>query len=414
MNAVAVIVLFTLVVSYVLDLAAGVLNIRNIKHELPDGFKDVYDPERYQRSQAYLKATTRLGWMTETVHLAVFLAFWFGGGFPRLDLWIRSFGWGSVPTGVAYVAVLVVINFVVELPFSVYGVFVIEEKFGFNRTDWKTFVMDRIKGVLLGVVIGGPLLAGILAFFEYAGNDAWWYCWLVVIAFTLALQHIMPTYIMPLFNKFDPLEDGQLRSAILDYTRSVDYPIANLFVMDGSKRSGKGNAFFTGFGKNKRIALFDTLVEQHTVDELLAVLAHEIGHYKKKHVLQGLLAGIVHAGVMFYLLSFFIAYPGLFDAFYMPTVSVYGGLIFFALLFSPVDLFLGILLQMRSRSNEYAADRFAAETTARPEAMISALKKLSANNLGNLLPHPLYVFLHYSHPPVMARVAALKKIKRQR
>ena len=411
MNAVAAIVLLTLVANYALDLIAGVLNLRNIKHELPAGFEDVYDPERYRMSQAYLKANTRLGWVTETIHLVVLLAFWFGGGFARLDAWVRSFGWGTVSTGIAFVACLAALKLIVGLPFSVYAVFVVEERFGFNRTGWKTFVTDRIKGLVLAAAIGGPLLAGILAFFEYAGDDAWWICWIIVIAFSLALQYIAPTYIMPLFNKFEPLADGELKSAILDYARSVDYPVANLFVMDGSKRSGKGNAFFTGFGKNKRIALFDTLVQQHTVAELVAVLAHEIGHYKKKHVLQGLLIGIAHAGVMFFLLSFFIAYPGLFEAFYMPEASVYGGLVFFAMLFSPVDFFLGILLQMRSRSNEYAADRFAAETTGRPEAMVSALKKLSANNLGNLFPHPLYVFLHYSHPPVVDRIAALRDIE---
>ena len=411
MNAVAVIVLLTLVANYALDLIAGVLNLRNIKHELPAGFEDVYDPERYRMSQAYLKANTRLGWITESINLAALLAFWFGGGFAYLDAWVRSFGWGTVSTGIAFVACLAALKMIVGLPFSVYAVFVVEERFGFNRTGWKTFVTDRIKGFVLAAAIGGPLLAGILAFFEYAGDDAWWICWIIVMAFSLALQYIAPTYIMPLFNKFEPLEDGELKSAILDYARSVDYPVANLFVMDGSKRSRKGNAFFTGFGKNKRIALFDTLVQQHTVAELVAVLAHEIGHYKKKHVLQGLVIGIAHAGVMFFLLSFFIAYPGLFDAFYMPEASVYGGLVFFAMLFSPVDFFLGILLQMRSRSNEYAADRFAADTTGRADAMVSALKKLSANNLGNLLPHPLYVFLHYSHPPVVDRIAALRDLE---
>ena len=411
MNPVAVIVLITLLVSTVLDLVAGVLNVQNIREKLPTGFEDVYDPERYRRSQAYLKANTRLGWVAGTVHLSILLTFWFGGGFARLDGWIRSVGWGPVLTGMAFVAGLAAIRFIVGLPFSVYAVFVIEERFGFNRTDWKTFVMDRVKGVLIGAAVGGPLLAGVLTFFEYAGNDAWWTCWIVLVAFSLTMHYLAPVFIMPLFNKFTPLEDGDLKTAILDYARSVDYPVANLFVMDGSKRSAKGNAFFTGFGKNKRIALFDTLIRQHTVDELVAVLAHEIGHYKKNHILQNVLISSLHAGVMFYLLQFFISFQGLFDAFYMPEVSVYGGLVFFALLFSPVDLLLGILLRMRSRCNEYAADRFAAETTGRPEALISALKKLSANTLGNLLPHPLYVFLHCSHPPVTARVAALREFR---
>ncbi|WP_373501187.1 M48 family metallopeptidase [Desulfococcus sp.] len=408
MNVVAVIILVTLAANWALDLAAGILNVRNLRSELPAGFEDVYDPDRYRRSQAYLRANTRLGWVSGTVTLAALLAFWFGGGFSRVDVWVRSFGWGTVPTGLAFVAVLVMIRFLLGLPFSIYAVFVIEERFGFNRTGWKTFAADRVKAGLLGAAVGGPLLAGILIFFERAAGDAWWICWIAVTLFSLALQYVAPAYIMPLFNKFTPLEDGPLKTAILDYTRAVDYPVANLAVMDGSKRSGKGNAFFAGFGRHKRIALFDTLIRQHTVEELVAVLAHEIGHYKKRHVLQGMLIGIGHAGVMFYLLSRFISYPGLFEAFYMSEVSVYGGMIFFAMLFSPVDFFLGLLLQMRSRRNEFAADRFAAETTGRPEAMISALKKLSANNLGNLLPHPFHVFLHYSHPPVTVRVAALK------
>ncbi len=414
MNAVALIILFTLAAGYLLELAASLLNIRNIRHEVPVGFEDVYDPERYRKSQAYLKANTRLGQISETVHLAVFLIFWFGGGFARLDTWLRGFGWDPVATGVAFTAVLVALKMIVGLPFAVYAVFVIEERFGFNRMGWKTFVADRIKGLLLGAAVGLPLIAAVLAFFSYAGPDAWWYCWIAVTVVSVALQYIAPTMIMPLFNKFTPLEEGELKTAILTYARSVDYPVANLFVMDGSKRSAKGNAFFTGYGTKKRIALFDTLIRQHTTDELVAVLAHEIGHYKKKHILCGLLIGIVHAGIMLYLVSLFISYPVLFAAFYMPQMSVYAGLVFFALLFTPVNFFLGIVLQARSRRNEYAADRFAAITTGRPEAMISALKKLSANNLANLLPHPLYVLLHYSHPPVIARIAALRKISARR
>jgi len=196
----------------------------------------------------------------------------------------------------------------------------------------------------------------------------------------------------------------------MDYAQSVNFPLANLFVIDGSKRSGKSNAFFTGFGKNKRIALFDTLIEQHTVSELVAVLAHEIGHYKKKHILKSMITGIIHTGIIFYLLSFFISYQGLFDAFYMENMSVYAGLIFFGMLFSPIDFFLEIFMQMWSRKNEYEADRFSAETTKAPESMISALKKLAANNLSNLIPHPLYVFLHYSHPPMVERVRAIKEM----
>jgi STE24 endopeptidase len=264
------------------------------------------------------------------------------------------------------------------------------------------------KGILLAILLGGPLLAGVLLFFEYAGANAWWYCWIAVTLFMLGVQFIAPTWIMPLFNKFSPLEDDELKSSILSYAGSINFPIENVYVMDGSRRSSKSNAFFTGFGKNRRIVLFDTLIKQHTTGELLAVLAHEMGHYKKKHILQSLIIGVIQMGIMLYLLSLFISYQGLFDAFYMPQKSVYAGLIFFGLLFSPLGFFIGIFMQMLSRKNEFAADRFSVETTLDPESMADALKKLSINNLSNLLPHPLYVFLNYSHPPVLQRIQAIQ------
>jgi STE24 endopeptidase len=216
---------------------------------------------------------------------------------------------------------------------------------------------------------------------------------------------------MPLFNKFVPLEEGELRQAIMKYADSVKFSLQNLFVMDGSKRSTKSNAFFTGFGKNKRIALFDTLIEKHTVSELVSILAHEIGHYKKKHIIQGMLISIAHTGVMFYLLSLFINNRGLFDAFYMQDVSVYASLLFFGMLYSPIELILSIFMQIFSRRNEFEADRFAAQTTNDSESMISALKKLSVDNLSNLTPHPLYVFLNYSHPPVLRRIEVLRQVQ---
>jgi STE24 endopeptidase len=214
-------------------------------------------------------------------------------------------------------------------------------------------------------------------------------------------------YIMPLFNKFAPLENGELKSAILAYAGSINFPIENIYVMDGSRRSSKSNAFFTGFGKHRRIVLFDTLIKRHTTAELLAVLAHEMGHYKKKHILQTMILGILQMGIMLYLLSIFISYPGLFEAFYMPQISVYAGLIFFTMLFSPLNFFIGILMQMLSRKNETEADRFSAETTQDPQSMVAALKRLSVHNLTNLMPHPLYVFLNYSHPPVLQRINEL-------
>jgi len=410
MNIIAVIILLTLVADLILNCIADVLNLGMLRGELPREFEDVYDAERYRQSQEYLSVNTRFGWVVSAVDLCIFLVFWFGKGFPLLDEWVRSWEQGPVVSGLIYMGILLLLKSLLSLPFSVYDTFVIEERFEFNKTTWKTFVADRLKGLLLSILLGIPLLAAVLAFFEYAGTNAWWYCWISVIIYTLGVQFVYPNWIMPLFNKFDPLGDGELRSAIMAYAQSVSFPLKNVFVMDGSRRSGKSNAFFTGFGKNKRIALFDTLIAQHTVSELVSVLAHEIGHYKKRHILKTMVIGIVHMGVIFFLMSLFISYQGLFDAFYMEKQSVCAGLIFFGMLLAPLDLFLGIFMQMFSRKNEYEADRFAVETTREPDAMINALKKLSANNLSNLLPHPFYVFLNYSHPPVSERIRAMRNM----
>jgi STE24 endopeptidase len=295
------------------------------------------------------------------------------------------------------------------LPYSIYDTFVIEQKYGFNRTEPATFIADRVKAVMLAVLLGGPLLAAIFALFEWSGPNAWLYCWGAVSLYLLAVEFVAPNWLMPLFNKFTPLEEGELRTSILGYARSVGFPLANLFVIDGSRRSDKANAFFTGFGRNKRIALFDTLIARHTVPELVAVLAHEIGHYKKKHIAWGILISIAHFGLLFFLLSLFINSPGLYSAFGVKEPSVYTGLIFFGLLYTPVEFLLSIAMNALSRRFEYDADRFAASTIPDPSAMTDALKKLSRDNLSNLTPHPCYVFLHYSHPPLLQRLGAIER-----
>jgi STE24 endopeptidase len=412
MNTIALIILLAITFDFILNGIADYLNLKMLRSDLPRPFQGLYDPERYRKSQQYLKVTTRFGWISGTFSVGVMLLFWFGHGFPLLDEWVRSFKYGPVLTGLSYMGILILVKSLLSLPFSIYSTFVIEERFGFNQTTWNTFVLDLAKGLLLGILIGTPLLAGILLFFEYAGANAWWYCWIVVTLYMLGVQFIAPSWIMPLFNKFSPLAEGELKSSILSYAGSINFPIENVYVMDGSRRSSKSNAFFTGFGKHRRIVLFDTLIKQHTAGELLAVLAHEMGHYKKKHILQSMVFGIVQMGIMLYLLSLFISYQGLFDAFYMPQKSVYAGLIFFGMLYSPLGFFIGIFMQMLSRKNETAADRFSVETTQDPNSMVEALKKLSINNLSNLLPHPLYVFLNYSHPPVLQRIQAIQGAKR--
>jgi STE24 endopeptidase len=413
MNIYTIIILVTLLVDFTLSLISDLLNLKNLSGDLPEEFQDVYDTEKYQKSQAYTRVNTRFGFITSIFSLAVTLLFWFLGGFNWLDQMIRAWAWPFIWTGLAYAGIILAARSILQLPFSIYGTFVIEERFGFNKTTVKTFILDHLKGLALSIIIGGPIFAAVLAFFKYAGPSAWFYCWIVVTGFTLILQYIAPTWIMPLFNKFTPLEDGELKETILNYASQVNYPLAGLYVMDGSRRSTKSNAFFTGFGKNKRIALFDTLIEKHTVKELLSILAHEIGHYKKKHVQIGLLISILHTGIVFYLLSLFLTQKGLFDAFYMEQMSIYAGFLFFGMLLSPLEVLLSILMSIVSRHHEYQADRFAVETTGQAEAFINALKKLSVHNLSNLRPHPFYVFLNYSHPPVLKRILAIRTIQQR-
>ena len=268
-----------------------------------------------------------------------------------------------------------------------------------------------MKALGLGIALGAPLLGAILAFFEYAGDLAWLYAWVAVTIVTLAIRFIAPTWIMPLFNKFTPLEPGELRDSILEYAASVNFTVNNILVMDGSKRSSKSNAFFTGFGKNKRIALFDTLVDNQTVPELVSVLAHEIGHYKKKHIIQTMIVSSINGLIVFFLLSIFLKSEGLFDAFLMDEMSVYAGLLFFGLLYTPVDIVLSMALQYVSRRHEYEADRWSVETYGRPEELSGSLKKLSQDNLSNLGPHPFYVFLNYTHPPLKERIRAIERTR---
>ncbi|MCW9705438.1 M48 family metallopeptidase [Fodinibius salsisoli] len=408
MNIFGIIILLTLAIDFILNLVADFYNLQSLDKGLPAEFDDVYDEETYDKSQRYTQVRTKFGILTSAFNLIVLLVFWFAGGFNWLDEIIRSWELGAIWTGLTYIGVLILGKSILSLPFSIYSTFVIEERFGFNKTTPKTFVLDMLKGLALGIVLGGPLLAGILAFFTFIDQYAWLYAWGAVTAFTLVIQFIAPTWIMPIFNKFEPLEEGDLRQKIRDYADSVSFALEGIYVIDGSKRSSKSNAFFTGFGKNKRIALYDTLIENHTDEELVAVLAHEIGHYKKKHIIKNMVASIAQTGVMFLLLSVFLNSQGLYDAFYMEQVSVYTGLIFFGMLYAPIDMITSIIMQVLSRKYEFEADAFAS-TTYRPEPMVAGLKKLSKDNLSNLTPHPFYVFLNYSHPPVLRRIKAIKK-----
>lgn len=409
MNTYAIVIAAAMILGYVVDVITDWLNLKSLTDEVPEEFRDTYDADAYRKSQRYTRERTRFGFVSHSISLLVTLVFWFAGGFNALDVVVRSWTSSSVLSGLVYIGILVMLRSVLGLPFTMYSTFVIEARYGFNKTTVRTFLADLAKGTALGVLIGTPILALLLWFFESAGSWAWVYAWIAVTAFSLLITYVAPTWIMPLFNKFTPLADGDLRQTILAYTARVEFPVKDLFVMDGSKRSAKSNAFFTGFGRHKRIALFDTLIEKHTVPELLGVVAHEIGHFKKRHIVKGLIFGIGHTGVMLFLLSVFLSEAGLFEAFGMTHSSVYAGLIFFGLLYAPVEMVLSVVMNGVSRRHEYEADHYAAVTTGRPDALIAALKKLSVHNLANLTPHPWYVFLHYSHPPLSRRIAALRQ-----
>lgn len=407
MNPYKIIIITTLLVRYALVIGEWI-SARRGNATLPEEVSDVYDAEKYTKSREYLKTTTGFHVISEGVELAVLLVFWFAGGFQRLDDFVRGFGYNQIVTGILYIGILMLAGSVLGLPFQIYSTFVIEERFGFNRTTLRTFVVDRIKALALALVLGVPFLAAVLWFFQAMGTHAWLYCWFFSVALTLVLQFVAPAWILPLFNKYTPLPDGELKQAIVDFAQRAQFAFKEIFVMDSSKRTSKTNAFFIGFGRNKRIALFDTLVKDSTTPEVVAVLAHEIGHYKKKHVVIAMLLGFLHTGVLFFLVSIFIGNQRLFDAFLMKHLSTYAGLLFFGMLYEPISFLLSIPANALSRHNEFQADHYAVETTPDREQLVAALKKLYATNLSNLNPHRLYVILNYSHPPLLERIHAIR------
>jgi len=409
-NAYALVIVIALLGEYALSVLSSTLNFRSLSPTVPPEFSDVFDADRYARSQEYTRSHTRFGLVRNSVSLVVILTLWQVGGFDWLDRGLRGLGYGPIRTGLLYFGSLGLGSQLVSLPFRLYGTFAIEARYGFNRATLTTFIADSLKGIILTIVLGGTLMTGVLFFFQWAGSSAWLWCWIASTLFLLVVQFVAPTWIMPLFNTFTPLQAGSLRESIVGYAESVAFPLRDIFVVDGSKRSSKANAFFTGFGGNKRIGLFDTLVEKYSVPELVAVVAHEVGHYQKGHLLKNLVLQVAYLGGLFFVLSLVLQRQELFEAFSMTETSVYAGLVFFGLLFAPVELALSMYVNAVSRKNEFEADAFAAKTTGHGEHLVTALKKLSADSLANLTPHPLDVFLHHSHPPVLQRITALRRV----
>lgn len=401
-------ILTVLILQYLLDLVVDVLEIRSLDPILPGAFRDVYDEEKYAKSQRYTRVRTRFGQARGTLSLVVTIGFILAGGFNAVDLLARRAGMGSIVTGLFFTGILSFLSSLLSLPFSVYATFVIEERFGFNTTTVKTFLLDLVKGTLLSLLLGAPLLALLLWFFEATGELAWLYSWIAMSLFTFIIQFLAPVLIMPLFNKFTPLEDEALKEKITAYAQEQKFALEGIYTMDGSKRSTRLNAFFTGFGRFRRIVFFDTLLEKLEDDEIVAVLAHEMGHFKRKHIFKMMGTSILQNGVMFFILSLFLENEQLFAAFGMEHVSIYASLVFFIFLYSPISSLISIFFNIFSRKNEYEADAWAIETTGKREALASGLKKLSVHNLSNLTPHTLNVFLNYSHPPVLERIKVIE------
>ena len=407
MNPYLVIILAILAGKFLLDLILETLNLKHFDPELPEEFRGVYDPGNFRRARDYLRDSTRLGLAGTGTVTALTAAFILLGGFSRLDAIARAAAAGEIPRGLIFAGLFFLLFSLAGLPFSLYRTFVIEERYGFNRTTPKTFVLDLLKGWGVAAVVGAAVLAAVIWLFSAAGRAAWLIGWGAVGLFQLFLLFIAPVTILPLFNRFTPLESGELRERIEKYLKQEGFAVRGIFTMDASRRSGKSNAFFTGFGRLRRIVLYDTLVKNHPAEEILAVVAHETAHYRLGHIPKNAAVSILATGLMFFILSRFIGSRGLFAAFGVRDLSIYAGIFFFAFLYGPIDLVLSLLGNSLSRRFEFAADRFAARTTGRPEAMAAALKRLSADNLVPLTPHPLKVFFSCRHPPVLARIRRL-------
>ena len=395
---------------YALDKVLDYLNSTMWTDKLPAELEGIYDAERYKKSQQYQKDNMKVSFYQSTLSLLLILAMLFFYGFAMVDQWVAGFTNNMIISALLFFGVLGFASDLIGTPFSWYDTFVIEEKYGFNKSTKKIFIMDKLKGWLITAIIGGGLLALIIWFYSMTQEYFWLYAWGAITVFMVFITMFYSNLIVPLFNKQTPLEEGELRDAIFDFCRKVGYKLDNVFVIDGSKRSTKSNAYFSGLGPKKRIVLFDTLVNDLTTDEIVAVLAHEIGHYKKKHTLTGMLLSVVQTGLTLYILSVFIHNQQLAEALGASEPKFHLGLIAFGILYSPISMILGLGMNMISRKNEYQADRYAGEHY-KPQALIEALKKLSIKNLSNLTPHRAYVFFHYSHPPLLKRINALKDVR---
>jgi len=410
MNTLLIIILAIIVAEYFLDLFLDYLNKKAWSDQVPKDLEDVYPAEKFENHKRYRKANDSFGLVSDGFNIILIISILLLGGFAFVDSLAAGISTNPIWRALLFMGILGLASTIIHLPFSWYSTFVIETKFGFNKTTPATFWLDLVKGLLLGAIIGGPLFALIIWFYQLTGNLFWVYAWALMAFFTIFMSMFYTSLILPLFNKQKPLEDGELRQAIEQFSLKAGFKLDNIFVMDGSKRSTKANAFFSGLGPRKRIVLYDTLINDLETDEIVAVLAHEVGHYKLKHTLWGTLMGIVQMGAILFVFSLVVGSPELSYALGASERLFHLGLLSFGLLLSPVSLVIGLFVNVLSRKNEYAADAFAARYLD-GELLISALKKISANALSNPTPHPVYVFFHYSHPSLLTRIQAIRNLK---
>ncbi|APQ18421.1 M48 family metallopeptidase [Maribacter hydrothermalis] len=400
-------ILFILIGEFILATVMNYLNAKRFKDPVPADLNDVYNAEEYEKSQAYKLINYKFGVFTSIFSLLLILAFLIFGGFAYVDNIAQNQSDNIVIQALIFFGIIIIGSDVLTIPFSYYQTFVIEEKFGFNKTTKATFFLDKLKQWAMTIIMGGGILSLVIWFFQWAGTNFWLYTWALVAVFTLFMNLFYSKLIVPIFNKQEPLEDGTLKKKIENYAAQVGFNLQNIFVINGSKRSTKANAYFSGFGKEKRVTLYDTLINDLEEEEIVAVLAHEIGHYKRKHIIYNLVTSILLTGLMLLILSLFINNPEISLAIGVERPSFHAALIGFGILYSPISEITGLLMNYFSRKFEYQADDYAKNTYA-ALPLVTSLKKLSKNSLSNLTPHPAYVFMHYSHPPLIDRIRNLK------
>jgi STE24 endopeptidase len=399
--------IFIIIINFIIDTVLNYLNAKHFNDTIPEKLADVYHKDEYKKSQEYKKTNAKFSNIIASFSIVLTLIFFFVDGFKYVDTFARNFTNNPILVALIFFGIIMMGSDIVKTPLSYYQTFVIEEKFGFNKSTKKTFWLDKLKGLLMSVILGGLILALIIWFYLLAGEYFWLYAWALVAVFSLFMNLFYAKLIVPLFNKQTPLKDGELKFSIEKYAQKVGFTANNIFVIDGSKRSTKANAYFSGFGSQKRITLYDTLINDLETDEIVAVLAHEVGHYKRKHIIFNLFTSILLTGFTLYILSLFIGSPILSEALGVAIPSFHIGLIAFGILYSPISEITGLCMNYVSRKFEYQADNYAKETFA-ATPLITSLKKLSKNSLSNLTPHSAYVFMHYSHPTLLERINNLE------